>query len=149
MKKKIFILGTLLLLMSVVSGCTSNITAKYDDYNETFSGTSYYDPMYGRAVVEVRSDNTGALCIGKSIIFVPPMWTFNLACSDGRSITGKLFGGKTEGKAFTNRNETITFTVAKKQSTISNAAKNYHNSISDKPAVDSSKIPIQVIMPNF
>lgn len=148
MKKKIFIFSMLALLPLIVSGCSSNITAKYDDFNETFTGKSYYDPMYGRAVIEVKSDKTGALCIGKSSIYVPPMWTFNLTCSDGRAIIGKLMGGKTEGKAITSRNETITFTVAKKQSTINNASKNYTNLINEKPPVDNTNIPIQVIMPN-
>ena len=143
MKKKILIL-CMLLLPFVVSGCTSDITAKYDNFNETFTGKSYYDAMYGRAVIEVKSDNTGVLCIGKSSKYVQPMWTFDLICSDGRAITGKLMGGQTEGKAITSRNETITFTVAKTQSTINNASKNYLNSKKDKPLADNKKIPIQV-----
>mgnify|MGYP006916044130 CR=1 FL=1 len=148
MKKKIFILGMLALMPFVASGCTSNITAKYDNYNETFTGKSYYDPMYGRAVIEVKSDKTGALCIGKSSKYVQPMWTFNLTCSDGRAITGKLMGGQTEGKAITSRNETITFTVAKTQATINSASKNYSNSIKDKPFADNTNVPIQVFMGN-
>ena len=136
----------LALLPLFVSGCSSNITAKYDDFNETFSGKSYYDPMYGRAVIEAKSDKTNVLCIGKSVIFVPPMWVFNLTCSDGRAITGKLMGGQTEGKAITSRNETITFTVAKKQSTINSAYKNYTHAINEKPPVDNTNIPMQVIM---
>lgn len=148
MKKNLFIFGILMLIPFVVSGCTSHITAKYDDFNETFSGSSFYDPVYGRAVIEVKSDKTGALCIGKSIIYVPPMWIFNLSCSDGRAITGKLMGGQTEGKAFTDRNETITFTVAKKQKTINAASNKYKNVINQKPSVDARKIPVQVIWPN-
>lgn len=144
--KKIFYCMLFAILPLIVSGCTSNITAKYDNYNETFSGKSYYDPLYARAVIEVRSNKTGALCIGKSIIYVPPMWTFDLTCSDGRAITGKLMGGQTEGKAFTNRNETITFSVAKREKTINLFKQKYYNEIRNKPPVDDTKQHIKVIM---
>lgn len=144
--KKIFYCMLFAILPLIVSGCTSNITAKYDNYNETFTGKSYYDPLYARAVIEVQSNKTGALCIGKSIIYVPPMWTFDLTCSDGRAITGKLMGGQTEGKAFTNRNETITFSVAKKQSTIVKAQTKYKTEIKNNPMLDNTKEHIKVIM---
>lgn len=144
--KKIFYFMLFAILPLIVSGCTSNIIAKYDNYNETFSGKSYYDPLYARAVIEVKSNKTGALCIGKSIIYVPPMWTFDLTCSDGRAITGKLMGGQTEGKAFTNRNETITFSVAKKQSTIEKAQTKYKTEIKNNPMLDNTKEHIKVIM---
>lgn len=148
MKNKILILGLLVLLPIITSGCTSNITAKYDDYNETFSGKSYYDSLSYRATIDVTSDKTGARCIGNAKIYTYPVWQFLLKCSDGRAITGLLTSGKSEGKAFTNRNETITFTVAKTQNTINNAAKNYAHAINNKSAVDSSKVPIKVIIDN-
>lgn len=74
------------------------------------------------------------------------MWTFDLICSDGRAITGKLMGGQTEGKAFTNRNETITFSVAKKQSTVEKAQTKYKTEIKNNPMLDDTKEHIKVIM---
>lgn len=147
--KKIFLLLAVCTLPLFLCACTSNIVAKYDDYNETFTGKSYYDPMYGRAVIEVTSDKTGALCIGKSSKYVQPMWLFDLTCSDGRAITGKLMGGYSEGRAITSRNETITFTVAKTQNTINNAADKYKQAISRNRQLDNSKEPMQVVMPNL
>lgn len=146
MKKKILLFGTLLILPVLVSGCSSNITAKYDDFNETFRGTSYYDSLSYRATIDITSDKNNARCIGNAKIYTYPIWQFDLKCSDGRAITGLVPSGKSEGKAFTNRNETITFTVAKKQSTIKNASQKYTRENSNKPDVDSSKENIQVIM---
>lgn len=144
MNKKNFI--SLLIIMPLLTGCTSNIVAKYDDFNETFTGKSYYDSLSYRATIDVTSDKNQARCIGNAKVYTYPVWQFELKCSDGRAITGLLPSGKTEGKAFTNRNETITFSVAKTQGTINNIAKNYRNAINQKDNVDNSKIPMQVIM---
>lgn len=144
MNKKIFI--SLLVIMPLLTGCTSNIVAKYDNFNETFTGKSYYDSLSYRATIDVTSDKNQARCIGNAKVYTYPVWQFELKCSDGRAITGLLPSGKTEGKAFTNRNETITFSVAKTQGTINNIAKNYQNTINQKDNIDNSKVPMQVIM---
>lgn len=144
--KKIFKLGLLIILPIMLSGCTSNIIAKYDNYNEIFTGKSYYDPMTARAVIDVTSDKNGTHCIGNGYFRGMPIWQFNLTCSDGRKVIGTILNYAPEGTAFTNRNETITFTVAKKQSTINNARVKYASTIDKKPALDNSKIPMTVIM---
>jgi hypothetical protein len=137
---------SLLVVMPLLTGCTSNIVAKYDDFNETFTGKSYYDSLSYRATIDVISDKNQARCIGNAKVYTYPVWQFELKCSDGRAITGLLPSGKTEGKAFTNRNEKITFSVAKTQGAINNISKNYRNSVSHKSDIDSSNVPIQVIM---
>lgn len=144
--KKILKLGFLIIMPVMLAGCTSNITAKYDDYNETFTGKSYYDPMTARAVIDVTSDKNGTHCIGNGNFRGIPIWQFNLTCSDGRKIIGTIQSALPEGTAFTNRNETITFTVAKRQSTIKAAQDKYTKSINNKPSLDNSKRPMTVIM---
>lgn len=144
--KKFLQLGLLIITPLILTGCSSNITAKYDDYNETFSGKSYYDPMTARAVIDVKSDKNGTHCIGNGNFRGMPIWQFNLTCSDGRKIIGTIQNALPEGTAFTNRNEKITFTVAKKQSTIKAAQDKYLKAISNKPSLDNSKIPMTVIM---
>ena len=146
--KKIFFIFSLFVLLPILSGCSSNIIAKYDDYNETFRGKSYYDPVIGRATIKVESDKSKAICTGNAFLFQYPIWQFKLTCSDGRAIQGTLTSATVEGKAFTNRNELITFSVAKKQSTINNAAKRYNSEIQNKPKIDNLKEHIQVIMQN-
>lgn len=144
--KKIFYCLLFATLPLIVSGCTSNITAKYDNYNETFTGKSYYDPLVGRATIKVNSDKNNAECIGNALIYAPYVWQFKLVCSDGRMITGIVNDGITEGTAFTNRNETITFSVAKKQSTINKARTKYKTEIKNNPMLDNTKEHIKVIM---
>lgn len=56
--KKFVTFGVLLLLPLIVSGCTSNITAKYDNYDETFTGKTYYDSLTYRATIDVTSEKT-------------------------------------------------------------------------------------------
>ncbi len=144
--KKILKIGLLVAMPLILTGCASNITAKYDDYNETFSGKSYYDPMTARAVIDVTSDKNGAHCIGNGSFRGMPIWQFSLSCSDGRKIIGTIHHALPEGTAITNRNEKITFTVAKKQSTIKTAHEKYVKDINQKPALDNSKVPMMVIM---
>ncbi len=144
MNKK-FLIG-LLAVIPLLTGCTSNIVAKYDDFNETFRGKSYYDSLSYRATIDVTSDINKARCIGNAKVYTYPVWQFNLKCSDGRAITGLLVSGETEGRAFTNRNETITFSVAKTQGAVNNISKNYHNLVKQKSNIDNTKIPMSVIM---
>ena len=148
MKKKVLKLCLVGFLPILVSGCTctSNIVAKYDDYNETFSGKTYYDSLLYRATIDVTSNSNGAKCIVNAKMYTPAIWQFDLVCSDGRSITGLLPSGKTEGTAFTNRNEKITFTVALKQSNIEKARTRYECDIRSAPMLDNSKEHIKVIM---
>lgn len=143
--KRIFLI-CLLAIMPLVSGCTSNIIAKYDDYNETFSGKSYYDSLAYRATIDVVSDKNQVRCIGNANIYSYPVWQFDLKCSDGRAITGLLISGEKEGKAFTNRNETITFSVAKTQGVTNSITKAYQDAASKKASIDNSKVPMQVII---
>ena len=144
--KKIFLSFVILILPLIVSGCSSNIIAKFDDYNETFSGKSYYDPMTRRATITVKSDTSDTICSGNAKLWQYPMWQFKLTCSDGRMVQGTLKSATTEGEAFTNRNELITFSVAKKQSTIKKVRNKYDSEILSKPQLDKKKVPIQVIM---
>lgn len=146
MKKVCIAVLCSVILTSITSGCSSKIVAKFDEYNETFVGISNYDPTYGRAVIEVRSTNNGTICKGKANKFVPAIWNFDLLCSDGRAIKGDLYGGNIEGNAFTSRNETITFTVAKLQSTIDDANRQYKRQVKNKPELDNTLIPMQVHM---
>ncbi len=146
MKKKVFNLCLIGILSIFVSGCTSNIVAKYDNYNETFSGKTYYDSLAYRATIDVISDRNQARCIGNAKMYTYPIWQFDLVCSDGRSVTGLLTSGKTEGTAFTNRNEKITFTIAKKQNTIARAESKYQSEVKNAPMLDNSKEHIKVIM---
>lgn len=144
--KKIFYFVLFATLPLIVSGCTSNIIAKYDNYNEIFTGKSYYDPLAYRATINVTSSKNGAKCYGNANMYTYPIWQFNLTCSDGRAITGLLTDGLSEGTAFTNRNETITFSVAKKQSTIEKTQVKYRADIKNNPMLDNSKEHIKVIM---
>ncbi len=144
--KKYLIILLLFIAPIMLSGCTSNITAKFDDYNETFSGKSYYDPMTAHAVIDVSSDKSDTQCIGRGYFRGMPIWQFNLTCSDGRKVIGTIHNTALEGTAFTNRNEKITFTVAKKQSTIKSAREKYIKANSNKPSLDKSKVPMTVVM---
>lgn len=144
--KKFVTFGVLLLLPLIVSGCTSNITAKYDNYDETFTGKTYYDSLTYRATIDVTSEKNNARCLGNAKMFMYPVWQFKLVCSDGRMIIGTLPSGKLEGQAFTNRNETITFSVAKKQGTIQKVKAQYNAQTQNKPTLDNKKEHIQVVM---
>ena len=144
MKKKIFKMSMLIMPVIFLTGCTSNITAKFDDYNETFSGHSYTSG--GKAFINMKSDLTGTQCIGNARIKVPFIWQFSLTCSDGRTVKGYLFDGEKEGKAFTNRNELITFTAAKRKKTINEARQRYYASVQNKPSSDKTKENVKVII---
>lgn len=144
--KKIFYFMLFATLPLIVSGCTSNITAKYDNYNETFTGKTYYNSLAYRATIDATSSKTGAKCYGNANMYTYPIWQFQLTCSDGRAITGIVTSGILEGTAFTNRNETITFTVAKRAKTINLFKQKYYNEIRNKPPVDDTKQHIKVIM---
>ena len=64
--KKNFYFVLFATLPLIVSGCTSNIIAKYDNYNEIFTGKSYYDPLAYRATINVTSSKNGAKCYGNA-----------------------------------------------------------------------------------
>lgn len=145
MKKTIYFM-LFAALPLIVSGCSSNVVAKYDNYNETFTGKTFYDSLTYRATIDVTSDKNNARCLGNAKMYMYPIWQFKLVCSDGRMIVGTLQSGQKEGQAFTNRNETITFSVAKKQSTINGTRKIYNGAIINKPSLDNSKEHIQVIL---
>lgn len=130
----------------MLTGCSSNIVAKYDNYNEMFTGKTYYDSLTYRATIDVVSNKNGSRCIGNANMYMYPMWQFKLICSDGRMITGTLESGSAEGHAFTNRNEMLTFSVAKKQSSIEEAKSRYTTQIQNKPILDNSKEHIKVII---
>lgn len=144
--KKLFIISLFAILPLLVSGCSSNIVAKYNDYNETFTGKTYYNSLAYTATIDVISNKNNAHCIGNAHMHSYPMWQFQLTCSDGRAITGLLPSGILEGKAFTNRNELITFSVAKKQSTVNKILSEYQTDIKNAPKADNSKDRMQVIM---
>lgn len=134
------------LLMLFFTGCTSNITAKYDDYNETFSGKTHYNAFAVRATIDVVSDKNGAICFGNASMYAYPIWQFKLNCSDGRAIKGLLKSANLEGRAFTSRNEIITFSVAKTQKTINSMKQKYNLQIKDKPLLDNKKELMQVYL---
>ena len=145
--KKIFSLFVLLILSFVVSGCTSYITAKYDDFNEVFQGYAYYDPGYGRASISLTSEENGTLCTGSTPFYQGiSVYNFNLICSDGRMITGSMNHGMYSGKAFTNRNEMLSFTITKKKDVFNDNLNKYKNNVKEKPQLDNTKEQIKVII---
>ena len=144
MKSKLLFLLTLPL---VLSGCTSHIAATYDNFNETFDGYAVYDPAYGRASIELVSDKNGTICVGSTPYYQGiARYNFNIVCSDGRMITGNLYHGQNTGRAFTNRNETLSFSVHKLLKKQEIALKEYRTSASNKPNLDNKKQQIPVVM---
>lgn len=138
--KKLFGILALAFLPLILTGCSSNIVAKFDDYNEVFVGKSYYDPVTVRATIVANSLKNNVECHGNAHMYQYPMWQFNLKCSDGRVIDGTLQSTKLNGTAFTSRNEAISFTVSKKQSTIKSAQSTYQMQLKDKPELDKTKL---------
>lgn len=145
--KKILCLITLLGVMIISCGCESYISAIYDDFNETFQGNAYYDPSVGRAVVTLKSDVNETICTGSTPFYHGiPVYNFNILCSDGRMITGVLPVGLTSGKAFTNRNEILTYKITKTKKSAQDDINAYKQIAVTKPILDNSKEHIQVIM---
>ena len=145
--KKFWCFLSILVVMFITSGCTSYITARYDDYNETFSGNAYYDPSYGRAAISLKSDVNGTICTGSTPFYQGiAVYNFSLICSDGRMITGSMLNGKYEGQAFTNRNETLSFVIAKSKKNFEKNMSAYRIAAQEKPALNAQKEKIQVIM---
>lgn len=145
------LLLSLVAIMLITSGCTSYITAQYDDFKETFTGAAGYDPTYGRAVITLKSDQNGTLCTGNTPFYRGLyVYHFNLVCSDGRMITGTMPHGSYTGKAFTNRNEILSFSISKTKKGFRNNNIIYRQSADKNPPLDNTKEPIQVIMqPNI
>ena len=145
--KKILCILSVFTIMLLVSGCTSYIVAKYDDYNEIFTGNAYYDPSYGRASIYLKSSINGTICTGSTPYYQGIyVYNFSLLCSDGRMITGSMLHGKYEGQAFTNRNEILSFVVAKTKKNFEKNVSAYQIASQGKPALDKQKERIRVIM---
>ena len=145
--KKILLLISILCVMAITSGCTSYISAKYDDYNETFQGSAYYDPNFGRASINLKSDINNTICTGSTPYYQGLyVYSFNLVCSDGRMIMGAMNHGQYKGQAFTNRNETISFSVFKNKKAFETNVNEFKADVKNKPAIDNKKEPIKVIV---
>lgn len=138
------VLISICIIMATVSfsGCTSYVVGKYDDYNDTFVGTSNYDPLIKKALVEVISTKNKTKCIGQAeAAKFPAYWKFDLVCNDGRNIMGTIADYETESYGFTNRNENVTFSVVKKQSTLTEIHRNYVRQTANKPLPDNTIKP--------
>lgn len=137
--KKFILCISLFMLMVTASGCTSIVVAKYDDYNETFTGVSNYDPSIRKALIELTSSRNKTKCLGHANAYYPPFWEFKVVCNDGRNIIGSIRDLSQEGTGFTNRNENVTFSVIKTQTLADEIYKRYIRNVSDKPDLDNTK----------
>ena len=145
--KKNLLLTSIIFTMVLTSGCSSYIAAKYDNYNETFQGKAYYDPSYGRASISLKSDVNSTICTGSTPFYQGIyVYNFNIVCSDGRMIMGSMNHGQYKGQAFTNRNETISFSINKNQKKFNEDISNFKNDVKNMPALDNKKEPIKVII---
>ena len=145
--KKILQSIVAILLLCTTTGCTSYIAAKYDDFNEILKGEAVYSSSYGRASINMISEKSGAICTGSTPFYQGIyVYNFNLICSDGRMIMGSMYHGQYEGRAFTNRNETLSFTITKNKNKLEENLKHYKTQIEAKPVLSNKKEPMQVIV---
>lgn len=144
--KKIFLCAFMFISAISLSGCSSMVVAKYDDFNETFVGTSTYDPSMKRALVDVTSTRNHTKCLGHATVYSPQVWEFKVVCNDGRNIIGSIMQLTQESTGFTNRNENITFSVVKTQKQVDEIHKRYLRDTQNKPDLDNTKKPLPANM---
>ena len=150
MKRLIFLL---LIITPLVSGCTANVTGKFDDYNEVFSGTIDLD-LNGHGIIKVKTSPNNITCKGKGwITFIPASSYFlgtckgqrgeaELKCDDGRTVSGDWVCEactRINGEGKTNYNENITFYITTSKKRLSKKVEEYKNDTKGKPNLNNSK----------
>lgn len=156
--KKIILM--MLIAIPLLTACTANVIGKFDDYNETFSGTIDLDLM-GHGIIKVKSTPSNITCKGKGWITFIPISSYligtckgqrgeaELSCDDGRTITGDwVCEGCTRirGEAKTNLNENITFYITPRKKRLEKLTEEYKNDTAEKPNLGGKSSPGSSIM---
>ena len=151
--KKLFLSIILLLCIPILSGCTAQVAGKYNDYNETFSGTINLN-MQGDGYLIVHTSPSEVKCKGKGWINYIPWYSYftgvcrgqkgdaKIKCDDGRIIEGEWTCKSCTtiyGTATTNRGEDITFYITPRKKKIEPIMQQYIKDVENKPNLRTTK----------